>query len=70
MLEGEPEDALRWFRQAFEAGWRDHRWPRIDTLLEGIRDEPGFVEILEEIRADVESQRRRVERREIAAAPR
>lgn len=67
VLERDPEDALSWFRAAFDGGWRDHRWPAIDPLLEGLRDDPRFGEILGAIRADVEGQRRRLERSEIAA---
>lgn len=67
VLEGDAEDALRWFRLAVEAGWRDHRWPEIDPLLEEVRDDPGFREVLGTIRADIEEQRRRVAQRETAA---
>ena len=55
---GKKEDALAAFRQAIDDGLRNGwwRWP-VDPSLDAIRDDPRFVAMMQEVRADVDRMR-------------
>lgn len=55
---------MSWLQKAFDAGCRYYRYMLRDPMLENIRDEPRFKEIIEKIKARVAEMRRRVEQLE------
>jgi len=62
--QGNKEEALRWLQKAVDAGWRYYRYILKHPMLENIRDEPRFKEIIEKTKARVDEMRRRVEKME------
>jgi hypothetical protein len=57
-------EACRWLERAINAGWRDYRSAEIDPLLENIRSEDRFNQMLADVKAKVEEMRRHVEEME------
>ena len=57
-LQGKDEAALEALRQAVDQGWRTSWWLYLenDQNLDSIRDEPEFLAMREEIRADMAAQ--------------
>ena len=43
---GEPTTALRWLRQAIDTGFPCYPWFQRDSLLDPIRRDPAFTELL------------------------
>jgi tetratricopeptide (TPR) repeat protein len=43
-------DALRSLRQAIELGYRDIEWMQQDPDLEGLKNDPGFKALLEQLK--------------------
>ena len=43
-------DALKSLRQAVELGYRDFDWMQQDPDLEGLKDHPSFVALLQELK--------------------
>ena len=56
---GDRRAALDALRDAYEEGWRVDWWLELETdrCLDGLRDEPEFVAIVELIREDMRRQR-------------
>ncbi len=61
-LHGEKDEALRWLKEAIARGVRNPLWLRRDPLLENLRDDPRFQQLLAELDAEVARMRERVER--------
>ena len=61
-IRGERSEAMWWLREAVAMGWRYEWLLARDPLLDGLRDEPEFQRLLAEVRAEIERQRRVVER--------
>jgi TolB-like protein/Tfp pilus assembly protein PilF/predicted Ser/Thr protein kinase len=57
-------ESCRWLERAINAGWRDYRSAEIDPLLENIRSEDRFNQMLADVKAKVEEMRRHVEEME------
>ena len=57
-LQGQTEQALTALRQAIDAGWRSEwrYYLEMNPNLDTIRDEPRFITMVEELRADVAAQ--------------
>ena len=61
-IQGNKEEALGWLQKAFDAGGLHYRYILRVPMLENIRDEPRFIDIIEKIKARVNEMRRRVEK--------
>ena len=48
-IEGDNEAAIRYFRNAVDAGWVRAWFGRIDPIMVDLRKDPRFIEILEEL---------------------
>lgn len=48
-----PEKAMKWFRRAYEAGWRQERWCRADPLFASLRKRPAFQRFLDRVHQDL-----------------
>lgn len=61
-LLGDTDAALAALARAIERGWREYWWLYLehDTSLDAIRDEPRFLQLLEQVRADMANQLARV----------
>jgi tetratricopeptide (TPR) repeat protein len=58
-IRGRKEEALAAFRHAIDDGFRSNWWAiSIDPSLDSIRDDPRFVAMMKELRADVDRMRR------------
>ena len=51
------EDAFLWLQRASDAGWLNYRWATTDPLLDGIRNEPRFIQMMNTIKETVDMQR-------------
>lgn len=60
-LRGQSTAALDELDRAYAAGWRDGRTLAIDPLLESLRSEPRFKQMLSRIEADVAAMRARAD---------
>ena len=58
-LRQQKEPALEWLQKAYDAGWRDSRTLIRDPILERIREEPKFKELIARINRDVAAMRGR-----------
>jgi hypothetical protein len=59
-IRGKKEEALAAFRHAIDDGFRSNWWTiTIDPSLDPIRDDPRFVAMMKEIRADVDRMRKK-----------
>jgi TolB-like protein/Tfp pilus assembly protein PilF len=54
---GETAEAIKWLRQAIDAGWRYYRLGEKDPLFERIREEKEFGQLLDGVRIEVERMR-------------
>lgn len=61
LLRGDKPQALGFLEQAYQRGWRFYREAAADPILAGLRDEPGFRNLLVRMEADVAAQRKRVD---------
>ncbi|CAN5126135.1 hypothetical protein BH24PSE2_BH24PSE2_15960 [soil metagenome] len=61
VLAGDEELALDRLRQAVDAGWRDYYAVNSDPRWQSIRDDPRFEELMATVKADIDTQRARVE---------
>lgn len=57
---GATDEAVRWLRRAYEAGYRLLHHARHDPMLDPVRDEPRFRRIMAEMEAEVAEMRERV----------
>jgi TolB-like protein/Tfp pilus assembly protein PilF len=60
-LRGSPEDALDHLDEAIRTGWRYYPLVRIDPLLDPLRQDPRFEEILDRLGSIMDDLRSRVE---------
>ncbi len=56
-VRGSTEEALDWLERAYEAGLRQAALVELDPMLDALRDEPRFEELIARIRRDVEAMR-------------
>lgn len=63
-LTGDHQEALRWFQDAYDGGWRGQPMLDIagDPLLEALQGDPGFEAIRVRILDEVAEMRARVRR--------
>jgi TolB-like protein/Flp pilus assembly protein TadD len=60
-LQGQTNEALAAMRRAVDAGWRWDWWQvEIDPTLDSINDDPAFIAMIEEVKADLARQLTRV----------
>ena len=52
-------EALRWLRQAIDAGWRDYRWAMRDPILESLHSDEQFKSMMGQVSAEVDEMRDR-----------
>ncbi|MFI5253736.1 MAG: tetratricopeptide repeat protein [Bacteroidota bacterium] len=48
----------RWFQRAIDAGWVDYRWAEIDPLLDNVRFEYHFKNMLELLKSGIDEQKK------------
>lgn len=63
---GNRDQALDWLERGYEAGYRWYYLARFDPMLDPVRDEPRFGELMADMQAEVDSMRRQVARQENA----
>lgn len=56
-IRGSPEEAMAWLGRGYEAGWRWAFLAERDPLLDALREQAGFEELLHQMRTDVEEMR-------------
>ena len=61
---GDEREAYNWLRKAVEIGWRDYRLAQIDPLLEHLRRDPKFEQLMAEVKNRVERMREQVHKME------
>jgi len=64
VMQGNKAEAYKWLQKAIDAGWRDYRMAEIDPLLENIRNEDRFRQMMADVKAKVDEMRKRVEEME------
>ena len=57
---GRADEAIDWLEKAFAAGRRAHLWDEADPLLESLRTDERFQELMQRTRQDLTLQRERV----------
>ena len=55
-LSGEAEGALQALRMAVDAGWNNYFWIRNDRVWANILKTPGFADLLDKVRIEIERQ--------------
>jgi len=63
-VQGNKDEALKWLQKAVDAGWRDYPYISRYPLLENIRDDERFKQMIADTKAKVTEMRRRVEQLE------
>jgi len=63
-IEGNKAEGYEWLERAIDAGWRFYRLGVRDPLLENLRDDEQFKEMMAQVKAKVDEMRRRVEESE------
>ena len=59
-IEGNRDEALAMLRKAIDLGWRRHWYTTQDPNFDSARDDPRFVELLDEMQADLARMRGRI----------
>jgi hypothetical protein len=59
VLKGDRDAALQSLASAFKTGYRDYAFLTPDPIFAAVRADPRFTSIVDEMKADVERQRRR-----------
>jgi TolB-like protein len=62
-LRGEADAALEWLTRAFETGYRDYGFLERDPIFRPLGSDARFVNVLDRMRRDVETQRERARTR-------
>ena len=57
---GNKDMAFKWLQQAINNGWRMYRWSSNDPLFENIRNEERFRELMNNLKAMVDSMRKTI----------
>jgi tetratricopeptide (TPR) repeat protein len=65
-LKGNLQQALAFFEEAYNRGWRDSLRLKMDGRLDALRDQPQFVELAERISDEVRRARSEVESMKVA----
>ncbi len=63
-IQGNKAEAYKWLQKAIDAGWRNYRWAMTDPLLENLRGDDEFKQMIADVKAMVDEMRRRVEEAE------
>jgi len=63
-LQGNKAEAYTWLQKAIDAGWRFYRLAEIDPLMEDLRTEDRYKQMMADVKAKVDEMRRRVEEME------
>jgi tetratricopeptide (TPR) repeat protein len=58
-LVGRKQESLAWLERAYQAGYRDYRWPRHDPFLRTLSGDGRFTRLLSRMESDVAVMRRR-----------
>ncbi len=58
-IQGNKAEAYNWLQKAIDAGFRNYRFGLIDPLLENLRQEERFKQMMGRISTDVEDMRKR-----------
>jgi len=61
-IQGNKEEAYKWLKKAIDAGWRDFRLGIRDPLLESLREDEQFKQMMAQVKAMVDEMRKRVEK--------
>ena len=56
-LRSEDSEAMAWLRRAYDSGWRWTTFAERDPLLDNLREQSTFRELLRQMRSDVEAMR-------------
>lgn len=64
VMQGNKAGAYKWLQKAIDAGWRNYRWAEIDPLLENMRNEDRFKQMIADVKAKVDEMRKRAEEME------
>ncbi len=60
-IEGNKSEAYKWLQKAIDAGWRDYRWGLIDPLLESLRNDEQFQQMMAQVKTKVDEERKKAE---------
>jgi serine/threonine protein kinase len=58
---GRKDETMKWLREAVDLGFRNYRWMQVDPLLENIRTDPQFRQLVLQIKTITDEQRKRVQ---------
>ncbi len=63
-IQGNKAEAYKWLQKAIDAGWRSYREAMTDPLLENLRSEDKFKQMMANVKSNVDEMRKRVEEME------
>jgi len=63
-IQGNKAEAYKWLQKSIDAGGRDYRWVAVDPLLENLRGDEKFKQMIADVKAKVDEMRKRVEEME------
>ncbi len=61
-IQGNKVEAYKWLKKAIDVGWRDFRLGQRDPLLENLRNDEQFKQMMAQVKAMVDEMRKRVEK--------
>ncbi len=64
-IQGNKAEAYKWLQKAIDAGWRTYRLGLIDPLMENLRNDEQFKQMMAQVKTNVDDMRKQVERMEI-----
>ena len=63
-IQGDKTESYKWLQKAIDTGWRDYRRGEIDPLLENLRNDDRFRQMMAGVKEQVNEMRKRVEEAE------
>jgi pyruvate/2-oxoacid:ferredoxin oxidoreductase beta subunit len=63
-IQGNKEEAYKWLKKAIDSGWRNFRLGSRNPLLENLREDEQFKQMMAQVKEMVDKMRRKIEERD------
>ncbi|MFN0158106.1 MAG: tetratricopeptide repeat protein [Bacteroidota bacterium] len=62
-MQNNPEDALSWLRIAVERGYVEYRWLNVEPMMDSLRDQPDFRDIMAKLQVRLKAMHHRAQQK-------